>query len=264
MTRLATVVLPVAGSGTRMRPATDATAKELLPIYDTPLLLFALEEAVASGAQRLVFVSRATKPGISNYVEHLMSQEPSFAGVEVRSVDQGEPLGLGHAVLSARPEVLPGPVGVLLPDDLILGAPVLAEMADVFDPASMDCLAAAQRVDRAESSRYGMFDLAMASVGSAVLPARTLVEKPDPADAPSDLAVVGRYVLSEKIWPVLEKTTEGAGGEIQLTDAIAGLDRLYAFQFSGCRYDCGDKEGWFSATQAVRSDRLRKETVAAE
>ncbi|SDO71623.1 UTP--glucose-1-phosphate uridylyltransferase [Lutimaribacter pacificus] len=265
MTATRTVILPLAGNGTRMRPATDAIAKELLPVYDTPLLHFALEEAVASGARRLVLVTRATKPGISEYVETLLSQPGSLlADIEVRFAEQAEPNGLGHAVLCARTFALPGPVGVILPDDLILGRPALAEMVAAFDPERMKCLAAAQTVDRSECQRYGIFDLATPSGRSVVLSARTLVEKPDPADAPSDLAVVGRYILSHDIWDVLERTPAGAGGEIQLTDAIAALGGLCAFRFSGRRFDCGSKEGWFSATEAYRKSRLANETVAAE
>ena len=265
MTRLDTVVLPVAGNGARMRPATDAIAKELLPIYDTPLLQFALSEAAAAGAQRIVLVTRASKPGFGSYIEKLSTRPNSFlAGIDVEFVDQKEPLGLGHAVLCARARALPGPFGVILPDDLILGDPTLAEMGRAFDPERMKSLVAAQKVDRDKVGNYGIFDVGKDATVSQVIPARDLVEKPDPAEAPSQFAAVGRYVLAEAIWDELERTGPGAGDEIQLTDAITALGALHGFRFSGARYDCGSKEGWFAATEAYRRTRLRAELTAAE
>lgn len=264
MTSIPTVILPLAGSGSRMRPATDATAKELLPVYDTPLLHFALTEAMSAGAKRLVLVTSPAKPAIAEYVGTLRSQpESPLAGIEVCVVAQDEPLGLGHAVLCAREAALPGPFGVILPDDLILGEPALAEMVAAFDPDTMKCLAAAQKVERASSRSYGMFRLADPDSPSALLSASGLLEKPDPDDAPSDLAVVGRYVLSDEIWEVLAVTPEGSGGEIQLTDAIAALGGLWAFRFSGARFDCGSKEGLFEATRAYRAQQPRRDAHAA-
>ncbi|MCL3882688.1 sugar phosphate nucleotidyltransferase [Marivita sp. GX14005] len=265
MTQLDTVILPIAGNGSRMRPATDAIAKELLPIYDTPLLQFALEEAVDAGARRIVLVTRDDKPGIPEYIDKLRARPGGLLdGVEVVFADQPEPLGLGHAVLCARGDALPGAVGVILPDDLILGAPALAEMCGVYDPASMSCLIAAQKVDPAEVGSYGIFDPEGAESLSGLLPARGLIEKPAPEDAPSHYAAVGRYILSDAIWDVLEQTRPGAGDEIQLTDAIAALGGISGFRFSGCRFDCGNKEGWFAATERFRRTKFEAEAMAAE
>lgn len=256
MDRLDTVVLPVAGSGTRMRPATEAVAKELLPVYDTPLLQFGLEEAVTAGARRIVLVTSAKKPGIRAYIDRLTEKaDPILGDAEVVCVDQDKPLGLGHAVLCARQAALPGPVGVILPDDLIAGPSCLKEMCAAFDPGSMNCLIAAQVVKRSEVNSYGIFDTAAPDSISRVTPAHGLVEKPDPDAAPSTLAAVGRYVISPDIWDILARTEPGAGDEVQLTDAIAELGGLYAFRFSGQRYDCGSKEGLFAATQAYRESR---------
>jgi UTP--glucose-1-phosphate uridylyltransferase len=248
-----------------MRPATDAVAKELLPIYDTPLLKFAIDEAVAAGARRIVLVTRPSKRGFRSYIDRIQSAPgSSLKGIEVVFAEQEEPLGLGHAVLCARDFALPGPVGVILPDDLIFGEPTLPAMCKAFAADQMQCLVAAQKVDRSEVKNYGIFDLGELTTTSPLMPARDLVEKPDPADAPSEFAVVGRYVLSERIWAVLERTRPGAGDEIQLTDAVTALGGLHAFRFSGQRYDCGNKEGWFAATEAFRKHCLETEALAAE
>ena len=283
MDRLNTVIFPVAGMGTRMLPATKVTPKELLPVYDTPLLQFAVEEALAAGARRLVMVSHPAKSAIEDFFKPDEALEDKLRAkgknaiadalaatvlpddVELVFVMQPEPLGLGHAVLCGAEAALPGPVGVVLPDDLIIGAPALAEMADAFDPETMGSLVAAQSVPREKVSSYGVFDCD-SSARSAVVPARGFVEKPRPQDAPSSLAAVGRYILSETIFDVLRRTGKGAGGEIQLTDAIANLGRINAFRYSGTRYDCGDKDGLVDATIAVQRRRSedRHLSVAAE
>ena len=287
MDRLDTVIFPVAGMGTRMLPATKVTPKELLPVYDTPLLQFAVEEALAAGARRLVMVSHPSKSAIEAFLrpdavleaeleaknkDDLLDAVRATAlpdGVDVVFVMQEEQLGLGHAVLCAEDAVLgDGPVGVILPDDLILGAPALAEMAAAFDPATMKALVAAQEVPPERVSSYGIFDVAGgedAAHGAACIPARGFVEKPDPAKAPSRLAAVGRYVLSSEVFAALRGTGRGAGGEIQLTDAIAALSSIHAYRFSGTRHDCGSKDGMVEATLAVQRDRTRAHlSVAAE
>ncbi|MEM7709300.1 MAG: UTP--glucose-1-phosphate uridylyltransferase [Pseudomonadota bacterium] len=282
MPRLDTVIFPVAGMGTRMLPATKVTPKELLPVYDTPLLQFALDEALAAGARRLVFVSHPDKSSIEDYVRPAPVLEKSLAAkgknalldavratvlpddVEVVFTMQPEPLGLGHAVLCAADHVLPGPVGVILPDDLILGRPCLQEMSEAFVPGDMSALIAAQKVRPEQVSSYGVFDCDENTTGSA-LPAEGFVEKPSVGEAPSTLAAVGRYILDQGIFVTLRDTTPGAGGEIQLTDAIASLGGIHAFRFSGERHDCGDKDGIVKATLAVQRDRGRGHlTVAAE
>ena len=284
MDRLDTVIFPVAGLGTRMLPATKVTPKELLPVYDTPLLQFAVEEALAAGARRLVMVSHPSKSAIEAFLRPDAALEAELEakdkddlldavratalpdGVDVAFVMQEEQLGLGHAVLCAEDAVLgDGPVGIILPDDLILGAPALAEMADAFDPATMKALVAAQDVPLERVSSYGIFDVPNGVDSAACIPARGFVEKPDPAKAPSRLAAVGRYVLSPEVFAALRGTGRGAGGEIQLTDAIAALSSIHAYRFSGTRHDCGSKDGMVEATLAVQRDRARAHLrVAAE
>lgn len=272
MTDLATVIFPVAGMGTRMLPATKSTPKELLPVYDTPLLQFAVNEALAAGARRLIFVSHPDKSAIEDYLRPSPRLEEDLAAkgkhdllnavrnatvpdhVDVVMVMQPEPLGLGHAVLLAADHLLDGPVGVVLPDDLMLGTPCLAEMATAFDPAGMISLIAAQDVARDRVSSYGIFDCTPGV--SAVTPAQGFVEKPSPGDAPSTLAAVGRYIVTRKVFDALRDTTPGAGGEIQLTDAIARAGGIHAFRFSGTRFDCGNPDGIVEAMLAVQ--RLRQ------
>lgn len=271
MSDLATVIFPVAGLGTRMLPATKATPKELLPVYDTPLLQFALDEALAAGARRLIFVSHPEKSAIEDYLRPDRRLEAQLEAkgkedlldavrnasvsddVEIIFVMQPKPLGLGHAVSLAADHLLDGPVGVILPDDLMLGEPCLAEMAQAFDTHKMTSLIAAQDVERDRVSSYGIFDCTPGI--SPVTPAAGFVEKPAPADAPSTLAAVGRYVITQKVFDALRDTTPGAGGEIQLTDAIARSGGIHAFRFSGRRFDCGNPDGIVDATLAVQELR---------
>ncbi|MEM8823607.1 MAG: sugar phosphate nucleotidyltransferase [Pseudomonadota bacterium] len=282
MPNLDTVIFPVAGLGTRMLPATKVLPKELLPVYDTPLLQFAIDEALAAGARRLIFVSHPEKAAICNYLRPKRSLERTLAvqgkqsaldavratvpadDVEIVFTMQDAPLGLGHAVLCAADYALPGPVGVVLPDDLILGTPCLPEMVTAFDPTRMGALVAAQKVPLQQVSSYGIFECDETSA-SMTIPARSFVEKPEISDTPSTLAAVGRYILTHEVFDALRTTVPGAGGEIQLTDAIAARGGIHAFRFSGVRYDCGDKDGIVDATLAVqharRSGHLR---VAAE
>ena len=282
MSTLSTVILPVAGLGTRMLPATKVTPKELLPVYDTPLLQYALDEALAAGAKRLVFVSHPDKSAIEDYLRPSERLEDALESkgkgdlleavrasrmpddVDVVFVMQEEQLGLGHAVLCAAEHVLDGPVGVILPDDLILGAPCLQEMAEAFVSGRMGSLVAAQDVAPEDVSSYGIFDCNDRGE-AAVIPARGFVEKPARGEAPSTLAAVGRYVLSPAIFTALRTTERGAGGEIQLTDAIAETGDVHAFRFSGTRFDCGTKDGIVEATLAVQSRRRQRHlAVAAE
>ncbi len=240
-----TAIFPVAGRGTRMQPATLAVPKELLPVVDTPLIDFAIHEAVEAGCERLVFVTHPSKPAIREYV---LARHGNVS--DIVFVNQPEPLGLGHAVRCARAASLPGRVAVLLPDDLILGTPgCLAEM--VKAKGARGHRVATMPVLRAHVSRYGILS-ARHCVGPLV-PAVGLVEKPTVEDAPSTLAVVGRYVLEPEIFDALGALSPGAGGEIQLTDAIASTARalgLTGIIFSGRRFDCGSKEGLLAATLA--------------
>ena len=260
-----TAIFPVAGLGTRFLPATKATPKELLPVLDTPLIQYAIDEAQAAGVERMVFVSHPSKSAIER---HVMDDAKLRADLKARGkadlakalrdaalcpvsddvvfTMQHEPLGLGHAVLCARDHVLPGPVAVILPDDLILGAPCLSEMIAGYAGGHM---VATMQVGIEEVSKYGI--LSVTARDGDLLHADAMVEKPRPEDAPSRDAVVGRYILDASIFDALASQTPGAGGEIQLTDAIArGAAEigLSGFRFSGERFDCGSKAGMLRAT----------------
>ena len=258
------VIIPAAGQGTRLLPLTKAVPKEMLPVYDRPILQFALDEAVAAGARRIVIVINAQKACIRDYVSSGLGQVVQFrkagkhdlatalslvgvpSDIDVTFVVQDRPLGLGHAVLCAAPVLEPGPVGVILPDDVILGRPCLEEMAAGYTRGHM---VAAMDVPPSETSKYGIFAVEGPMQGKVVR-VRGMVEKPAQGTAPSTLAAVGRYILSPGIMATLASTAPGAGGEIQLTDAIAKEAAqlpLTAFRFTGARYDCGSIEGLFAA-----------------
>ena len=261
-----TAVFPVAGRGTRFLPATKASPKEMLPVVDKPLIQYAVEEALAAGAQRLVFITGASKRAIEDHfdsdqeLEHMLEAQgksdllnqlrsvlPSYAScIYIR---QPAPLGLGHAVLCAQPAVGSEPFFVHLADDLIRSdVACLLQMAEVYEAKKASVLGV-QVVPRQETEKYGI--VAVEADGSPISRVRSIVEKPKPAVAPSNLAVVGRYVLAPSIFDHLERLGHGAGGEIQLTDGIASLMReeaVYAHRFAGKRYDCGSKLGYLQAT----------------
>ena len=259
-------VFPVAGRGTRFLPATKASPKEMLPIVDKPLIQYAVEEAVAAGATKLVFVTGASKRAIEDHfdTDESLERALSDAGkhdlldsirdivpehVSCVYIRQGQPLGLGHAVLCARPAVGNEPFFVHLADDLIAGEPCLAELAERYGQHGSSVVAV-ETVAPENTSSYGIVDVEQVAEGNRM---KTIVEKPKPEEAPSNLAVVGRYLLTADIWDKLENTGRGAGGEIQLTDAIADLLEdadVYAHSFSGTRYDCGSKLGYLQATVA--------------
>ena len=257
-------VFPVAGRGTRFLPATKACPKEMLPIVDKPLIQYAVEEAVAAGATKLVFVTGSSKKAIEDHFDSDPELERALdvpgkealldsirnvlpAGVSCIYIRQGEPLGLGHAVLCARPAVGDEPFFVHLCDDLIQGDPgCLKQMAGEYESHG-GSVVAVEPVPAEKTSSSGVVAIDDSNVMTEI------VEKPAPEDAPSNLAVVGRYLLAPEIFDKLETTGRGAGGEIQLTDAIADLLRespVYAYQFSGDRYDCGSKLGYLKATVA--------------
>src|ERR1700751_2310989 len=261
-----TAVFPVAGRGTRFLPATKASPKEMLPVVDKPLIQYAVEEALSAGATRLVFITGASKRAIEDHfdsdqeLEHMLEAQgksdllnqlrgvlPSYAScIYIR---QPAPLGLGHAVLCAQPAVGSEPFFVHLADDLIKSEiACLRQMADVYEAKRASVLGV-QIVPKNDTDKYGI--VAVEADKSATSRVNSIVEKPKPGDAPSNLAVVGRYVLSPAIFEHLEKIGQGAGGEIQLTDGIAALMReeaVYAYRFSGKRYDCGSKLGYLQAT----------------
>jgi UTP--glucose-1-phosphate uridylyltransferase len=261
-----TAVFPVAGRGTRFLPATKASPKEMLPVVDKPLIQYAVEEALSAGATRLVFVTGASKRAIEDHfdsdqeLEHMLeAQGKSDLLNQVRSVlpsyasciyiRQPAPLGLGHAVLCAQPAVGAEPFFVHLADDLIRSEiACLRQMADVYEAKRASVLGV-QIVPKSDTDKYGI--VAVEADKSATSRVNSIVEKPKPAAAPSNLAVVGRYVLSPAIFEHLEKIGQGAGGEIQLTDGIAALmkeEAVYAHRFNGKRYDCGSKLGYLQAT----------------
>jgi UTP--glucose-1-phosphate uridylyltransferase len=261
-----TAVFPVAGRGTRFLPATKASPKEMLPVVDKPLIQYAVEEALAAGARRLVFITGSAKRAIEDHfdtdpeLEHsLEAQGKTDLAQQVRSVlpsyasciyiRQPAPLGLGHAVLCAQPAVGAEPFFVHLADDLIYAAtPCLKQMADVYFAKRASVLGVEQ-VPRKDTDKYGIVEVE--ADGSPTSRIRGIVEKPKPAVAPSTLAVVGRYILAPAVFEHLERLGHGAGGEIQLTDGIAQLMReeaVYAYRFTGKRYDCGSKLGYLQAS----------------
>src|SRR5512145_88102 len=266
MSLIRTAVFPVAGRGTRFLPATKASPKEMLPIVDKPLIQYAAEEALAAGAEKLVFITGYAKRAIEDHfdTDHELEKEleaqgkhdlldavrgivPSYAScIYIR---QPAPLGLGHAVLCSRPVVGDEPFFVHLADDPIDAAqPCLAQMARVYEDRQGSVLGV-EEVEPGETDRYGI--VAVRAIAPRLSQIERIVEKPKPAEAPSTLAVVGRYILTPAIYQKLESTGRGAGGEIQLTDGIAALLRdetVYAYAFEGTRYDCGSKLGYLEAT----------------
>lgn len=264
-----TVIIPAAGKGTRLMPATKVTAKELLPVYDRVAIDFAVEEAAGVGTERIVVVISASKTAIQAYLSQDGTQPTSLApgigqattGPEIVYVFQDQPLGLGHAVLCCRGVTLPGPFAVILPDDIIMGQNCLAEMGAHYDGGHM---VAAMQVRPDETSQYGIFRLG-GLPNNRRIPVSGMVEKPAPGKAPSSIAAVGRYILDPMIFDVLQHTPYGKGGELQLTDAISIATHatpLTAFQFSGTRHDCGNHDGLLAASQA-RQSRVKQQNVAA-
>ena len=265
-------VFPVAGLGSRFLPATKAQPKEMLPIVDKPLIQYAVEEAVAAGVTELIFITGRNKRAIEDHFDKAYELESELEAhnkhellevlrkvipknVTCIYIRQSAPLGLGHAVLCARPVVGDEPFAVLLADDFMDTAegqkPVLAQMADVYGYERSSILAV-QDVPREHTRQYGIVSASAYRQDLELVSG--IVEKPQPADAPSTLAVVGRYVLSPSIFGYLENIGKGAGGEIQLTDGIAALmrdERVLAYRYAGQRYDCGSKLGYLQATAAI-------------
>ena len=261
-------VFPVAGMGSRFLPATKANPKEMLPIVDKPLIQYAAEEAVAAGATELIFITGRNKRSIEDHFDKAYELETELEkrgkekllalvqdvlpdNVACIYIRQAEPLGLGHAVLCAKPVVGNDPFVVILADDLIDGGDLncLQQMARVHEAHGGASVLAVEPVNPLETDRYGI--VKTEPVADRVGRVERIVEKPKPANAPSNLGVVGRYLLSPRIFTLLEQTERGAGGEIQLTDAIAMLlaeEPVMAYQFRGKRYDCGDKLGYLVAT----------------
>jgi len=259
-------VFPVAGRGTRFLPATKASPKEMLPIVDKPLIQYAAEEALQAGATQLVFITGSSKRAIEDHFDSAPELEAALeaqgkselldalrgivpSNASCIYIRQPAPLGLGHAVLCARPVVGDEPFFVHLADDLIdAKVPCLRQMANIYDDLGGSVLGV-QTVDAKETDKYGI--VASETMTDRLSRITSIVEKPKPADAPSNLAVVGRYLLTPSIFDKLQNIGRGAGGEIQLTDGIAALladEAVYAYAFEGKRYDCGSKLGYLEAT----------------
>jgi UTP--glucose-1-phosphate uridylyltransferase len=266
MSTIRSAVFPVAGRGTRFLPATKASPKEMLPIVDKPLIQYAVEEALAAGVQKLIFVTGSSKRAIEDHfdtdaeLERVLSESGKTdllsvvrdivpTGVDCIYIRQGTPLGLGHAVLCARPAVGDEPFLVHLADDLIYGeTSCLKQMKDHYGLHGCSVLGV-ETVPEDQTGSYGI--VAVEADANGTQRVTKIVEKPDPNEAPSNLAVVGRYVLTPRIFEKLASTGRGAGNEIQLTDAIARLiadEPVHVLPFEGTRYDCGSKLGYLQAS----------------
>jgi UTP--glucose-1-phosphate uridylyltransferase len=265
MNKITKAVFPVAGLGTRFLPATKASPKEMLPIVDKPLIQYAAEEAIAAGATELIFITGRNKRSIEDHFDHMSELEASLevggkkamlellrgilpSHVSCIYIRQPKALGLGHAVLCAKPVVGNAPFSVILADDLIDAKPgAVGQMAKIYAKQQASILGV-EDVLPSETGSYGIVDAF--EIAENLLQLKSIVEKPKPADAPSNLAVVGRYILTPKIFDCLEKVKPGKGGEIQLTDGIADLmqiEKIFAYRFAGKRYDCGSKLGFMKA-----------------
>ncbi|MCX7946350.1 MAG: UTP--glucose-1-phosphate uridylyltransferase GalU [Hydrogenophilus sp.] len=280
MSRVKKAVFPVAGLGTRFLPATKASPKEMLPIVDKPLIQYAVEEAAAAGIRDMIFVTGRTKRAIEDHFDKAYELESELErrgkskllegvrnllpkGINCIYIRQAEALGLGHAVLCARPVIGEEPFAVLLADDLLDGAgrPVIRQLIDIYEYYHCSVVGV-QEVPREETASYGI--VKGVPIDGMVERVTGVVEKPRPEEAPSTLAVVGRYVLTPRIFTHLERARAGAGGEIQLTDAIAALiedEQVLACRFRGQRYDCGAKLGYLTATvdYALRHEEVGRE-----
>ncbi len=266
MKRVRKCVFPVAGMGSRFLPATKASPKEMMPVVDKPLIQYAVEEAVAAGIIDMIFITGRNKRSIEDHFDKAYEVEAELLArgkLELLELVQGiipkhinciyirqpEALGLGHAVLCAEPVVNDEPFAVILADDLIDGEPpALRQMAQVYGKHECSVLGV-EEVPRENTRQYGMVQTDGEEPGAV----RAIVEKPSPEDAPSNLAVVGRYILSPRIFHHLATVQAGAGGEIQLTDGIAALmleEKVLAYRFKGVRYDCGSKLGYLQAMVA--------------
>ncbi len=266
MKRVTKAVFPVAGMGSRFLPATKASPKEMMPIVDKPLIQYAFEEAAAAGITDMIFITGRAKRAIEDHFDKAYELESELEARGQRAlldlvraivpksvncvyIRQSEPLGLGHAVLCARTAVGGEPFAVLLADDLIdARVPVVGQMAQIYEQHQCSVLGV-EEVPREETAQYGIVAADDASARLARVTA--IVEKPKPEAAPSNLAVVGRYILAPRIFHHLEHQRAGLGGEIQLTDGIAALlkeEKVLAYRFEGKRYDCGSKLGYLKAT----------------
>jgi UTP--glucose-1-phosphate uridylyltransferase len=268
-------VFPVAGLGTRFLPATKALPKEMLPVVDKPLIQYAVEEARAAGIEKFIFVTGRGKAAIEDHFDHSFELEQTLAARDRRDLlalvnawmpaigqvaytRQMQPMGLGHAVLCARHLLGDAPFAVLLADDLVMAEePCLKQMLEAYDEVG-GIMFAVMDVPREETRRYGVIDPGRDD--GILVEVKGLVEKPEPARAPSTLSVIGRYIIEPALFDHMQRIPSGSGGELQLTDALArmiGKTPFHGFRFRGVRYDCGDKLGFLQANIAfalARSD----------
>ena len=269
-------IIPAAGFGTRFLPATKAQPKEMLPIVDKPSLQYIIEEAVASGVEEILIITGRNKKSIEDHFDKSVELELELESkgkkelleqvrritdmANIHYIRQKEPKGLGHAVLCAKSFIGDEPFAVLLGDDIVYSEkPVLKQMIDAYDELKGSILGV-QEVATSDVSKYGIVDGSFVKDG--VLKVNTLVEKPSPEEAPSNVAILGRYLITPAIFEILENTKPGKGGEIQLTDALKELatkEDMYSYTFEGRRYDVGDKQGFLEATveYALRNDELK-------
>jgi len=266
-------VFPVAGLGTRFLPATKAMPKEMLPVVDKPLIQYAVEEALSAGIEEIIFVTGRKKEALEDHfdrsceLEHtLMARNKDTLLRELDSLvpesgtiiytRQSEPLGLGHAIWCSRHAVGDEPFAILLADDLVkTDQPVLGQMLAKFEEVQSS-IVAVEEIDPAQTDKYGILDVE--NTGTDLLRIKGMVEKPSPDQAPSNLAIIGRYILTPEIYTQLSRKERGAGGEIQITDAMARLlqeQPIYGYRFKGRRFDCGSKAGFQMANLAYALDR---------
>lgn len=278
MKKLRKIIFPVAGLGSRFLPATKATPKEMLPIVDKPLIQYAVEEAIEAGFKDLIFITGKSKRAITDHFDSTLERFSNVDEKKAKLMDemnqivpkdvsciyirQGEPLGLGHAILQAKPVVGEEPFAVSLADDLIDSQPgVLMQLVEQYNEQQKSVIAV-QNVDKSESNKYGMID--SNNFDSDLVKLSNIIEKPDPEFAPSNLGVVGRYIFSNTLMSFLEKTSFGAGNEIQLTDGIKLMlkqEEVFAYTFKGKRYDCGSKLGYLMANidYGIKNSEFGKE-----
>ena len=280
-TRVRKAVIPAAGLGTRFLPATKAQPKEMLPIVDKPTIQYIIEEAIASGIEEFLIVTGRSKRSIEdhfdrsleleltlqhNHKDEMLKMVQEISNISIHYIRQKEPLGLGHAILCAKHFVGSEPFAVLLGDDIVDSTtPCLKQMIDVYNETGSSILGV-QEVPQEKVSSYGIIE-PQAKIGDRLWSVKDMVEKPAVSEAPSRLAVLGRYIIAPEIFDILEKTKPGSGGEIQLTDALKELARMQtilAYNFEGRRYDVGDKQGFLEATveQALKKPELRDKFLA--
>lgn len=280
-TRVRKAVIPAAGLGTRFLPATKAQPKEMLPIVDKPTIQYIIEEAIASGIEEFLIVTGRSKRSIEDHFDRSLELELSLeqnrkddllqmvreiSDISIHYIRQKEPLGLGHAILCAKHFVGSEPFAVLLGDDIVdCPKPCLKQLIDVYNATGSNVLGV-QEVPKEKVSSYGIIE-PKEKFGERTWSVRDMVEKPAIAEAPSQLAVLGRYIIMPEIFEILENTKPGRGGEIQLTDALKELvksQKILAYNFEGRRYDVGDKQGFLEATveQALKKPELRDKFLA--